>query len=97
MSERGFYEALVTTAYATALNADQDECHVTLQWRCNCSSATVFVLFLESQCIFRIIKQQGKNIDLNGLILRSQRGDGKKDYRHINGSYPIAGNPKFIG
>ena len=81
MSERGFYEALVTITYVTALSDDQDECNITLQWRCNCSAATIFVLFLEWQCKFRILKQQGKNIVLNGLILRLQTGDGKKEYQ----------------
>jgi hypothetical protein len=31
MSERGFYKALITTTYVTALSDDQDECNVTLQ------------------------------------------------------------------
>jgi hypothetical protein len=31
MSERGFYEALITTTYVTALSDEQDECNVTVQ------------------------------------------------------------------
>jgi hypothetical protein len=34
---------------------------------------------------------------MNGLILRSQTGEWKKEYQYIKGINHIAGNPKFIG